>query len=486
MNLIDENLLRLLFEYPQFFEAINESENLMETNQIGGSLNFQITNTSGNLNRIFNCTTTSYNISFSKNSKTFETAHSDIENAFKTLHAEFINRIKIKKRKLFTFESFCNQKPGIKNVNKCALRAILIGKAYSDNDPYRFELCKPDNQVLNIKVDKIPTDLNLPDTSYGIEEIKKIENYLKDYQITIINCDGKLDKHPIYIGDPKNKFIYLLFTGSHYNVITSMKAFYKRSYYCDFCKIAYQNVEKNKCKNLCNSCNRQKCAIETAFKCEKCDILYNNEKCYNIHTEKLYTQSEQNRKETSERPIRQTATQEHVVRRQSVERPNVLRPTSQNIPQTESNEFNKKLNQMVQLITQMSENYKKLLGTADRLIAGQVSLKDLFSDLKTRISGIESRLEKINRSIILVEGLFSEEMIEKARDQLGLDLTLDLNYNGVFLLNTPFQHNNINLFGTKLLHILFSKEEQSQGLVEPAKNRTAALDQHRVEFAAIF
>ncbi|CAF0960601.1 unnamed protein product [Brachionus calyciflorus] len=51
--------------------------------------------------------------------------------------------------------------------------------------------------------------------------------------------------------------------------------------------MSYQNVEKQKCKNMCNSFNRQKCAIETAFKCEKCDILCNNEKCYNIHTEKL-------------------------------------------------------------------------------------------------------------------------------------------------------------------------------------------------------
>ncbi|CAF0802638.1 unnamed protein product [Brachionus calyciflorus] len=237
----------------------------METNQIGGSLNFQITNTSSNLNRKFNCTTT--NISFSSNSKNFETAHSDIENAFRTLYAEFISQMGDKdKIRIIFFHDSLESPISLPFMSKTALTAE------------GFELCKPDNPVLNIKVDKIATDLKLPDTSYVIEEIKKIENYLKDYQITIINCDGKLDKHPIYIGEPKNKFIYLTITGSHYKVITSMKAFYNRSYYCDFCKIAYQNVEKHKCKNMCNSCNRQKCAIETAFKCENvifCVIMRN-------------------------------------------------------------------------------------------------------------------------------------------------------------------------------------------------------------------
>ncbi|CAF1102724.1 unnamed protein product [Brachionus calyciflorus] len=91
------------------------------------------------------------------------------------------------------FQEFGNKKTGIKTVfnydNRFALRAILIAKAYSDKDPYRFELCKPNNRVLNAKVEFVASSLNLPDNAYGIEEIKLIENYLKDYQITVINCD---------------------------------------------------------------------------------------------------------------------------------------------------------------------------------------------------------------------------------------------------------------------------------------------------------
>ncbi|CAF0964145.1 unnamed protein product [Brachionus calyciflorus] len=328
----------------------NINSNEMEIDQTGGVLNYQIDNTFNNYNKKFNCTTSTYNISFSTNAKPFTEAHSDIENAFNALHAEFSSKmldkdkirvvffhdsldrpishpfmsksqltptgflenfehvaqsyksVKLNEnnnlttsvviahlpigsgRKMYklvrkrnyqkkidrqkdvnfsAFQEFCNKKPGIKtvfnHVNLCALRAILIAKAFTDKDPYRFELCKPNNLI---------------------------ENYLKNYQITVISCDGKLDKMPIYIGEPKDKFIYISYTGSHYNVITSMKSFYNRSYYCNYCKIAYQNAEKHKCRNKCNSCNRSKCPIESLINCEKRNLQCYSEKCYNIHKEK--------------------------------------------------------------------------------------------------------------------------------------------------------------------------------------------------------
>ncbi|CAF1141246.1 unnamed protein product [Brachionus calyciflorus] len=214
----------------------------MEFDKTGGVLNYHIDNTFNNYNKKFNCTTSTYN------SKTFSEAHSDIENAFKALHdrpislpfmsktqltpagllenfehvAQSYKSVKLNENNNLTasvviahlpigsghvnfsaFQEFCNKKPGIKTVfnhdNRCALRAILIAKAYSDKDPYRFELCKANNPVLNAKVEFVASSLNLPNSAYGIEEIKLIENYLKNYQITGINCDGKLDKTPIYI-----------------------------------------------------------------------------------------------------------------------------------------------------------------------------------------------------------------------------------------------------------------------------------------------
>lgn len=45
----------------------------------------------------------------------------------------------------------------------------------------------------------------------------------------------------------------------------------------------------------------------------------------------------------------------------------------------------------------------------------------------------------------------------------------------------PFNKSNINTYGTKLMSILFTKKEISEGTVEPTKNKNKALDQDRVD-----
>ena len=152
----------------------------------------------------------------------------------------YIKKKLIKSSEHFTeLQKFCNLKPGIKNVynsdNYCLLRAILIGKAFTDNDPDKNKLAEPNSTLLNRMVEKIIKELKIEDKPLGLEELKMIEMYLQDYQITLINGDGKLEKKPIYVGPLNKKFIYICYTESHYKVITSMKAFYNRQY---FCKVA--------------------------------------------------------------------------------------------------------------------------------------------------------------------------------------------------------------------------------------------------------
>lgn len=72
-------------------------------------------------------------------------------------------------------------------------------------------------------------------------------------------------------------------------------------------------------------------------------------------------------------------------------------------------------------------------------------------------------------------------MIEQARDILGLDLHAQLVYNNVNLLSTKFSMSNINLFGTKLMKILFTNEEMRHGTVEPTKQDANSLDQQKVD-----
>ena len=71
-------------------------------------------------------------------------------------------------------------------------------------------------------------------------------------------------------------------------------------------------------------------------------------------------------------------------------------------------------------------------------------------------------------------------MIDQAREILGLDLTLNLVVNNKSLLSTKFSNNNINLFGTKLMDTLFTKDEMKIGTIDPTKKDAVALDNKKI------
>jgi hypothetical protein len=178
---------------------------------------------------------------------------------------------------LSELELYYLKKKSIKIVynqdNLCALRAILIGQAYADGDKNAYKLARIGSSILEKKTILVANKLKLDQKMRcGIEEIKLIESFLREYQITVVKLDGKIDNEPVYIGQPNKKFIYLTYDDNkkHYNTITSMKAFFNRGYYCDFCKVAYNNLEKHYCQYTCNGCKRFKCYESLKLKCIYC------------------------------------------------------------------------------------------------------------------------------------------------------------------------------------------------------------------------
>ncbi len=141
--------------------------------------------------------------------------------------------------------------------NRCLLKSIIIAIAVYDNDKNKIkQLSKPNSLLLHkqaIKISKICGVKNYP---CGLEEVKKFEAYFRDYQIMIIQNDGKFVKEPIYLGHPNKKHIYISYTGTHYNVIKSIKRFFRNVYYCHQCKIGYNNLGLHLCKMTCSLCKR--------------------------------------------------------------------------------------------------------------------------------------------------------------------------------------------------------------------------------------
>ena len=69
--------------------------------------------------------------------------------------------------------------------------------------------------------------------SLGIEDLIKVEKFLKDYQLIIIN--GDLMSEFSYVGDYRDKKIILFYHNNHFDTVKSLPAFFSRPYFCYKC-----------------------------------------------------------------------------------------------------------------------------------------------------------------------------------------------------------------------------------------------------------
>jgi len=189
----------------------------------------------------------------------------------KRLHLKKVQKTYIKKRDRLNLnmkntEMYCLLKPSIKNVinndNYCALRAIIMAKAFLDRanqlkSRYSIDnLKKPNSPALNKLVIKHAKKLKLKNEPVGIAQIRKIQLYkeFKDHQITVYEDNILKDKkcRPCFIGPYKQNHIYLVYANNHYNVIKKIKSFLNVRYYCHYCKEGYNNANDHKCKATCS------------------------------------------------------------------------------------------------------------------------------------------------------------------------------------------------------------------------------------------
>ena len=174
--------------------------------------------------------------------------------------------------------------------NLCLLHAVLVGKAISDNEKNVYLLAKKNNRKLKKRVIELAKQLNVKDGPCAIDLIKKIEDLWGSYQIMVIDNQDPHNMSTLYLNKDKEfkKFIYLSFTNNHFNVITSMTAFLKKSYYCHQCKIGYAHTTNHICSFMCQLCLRGNCCKTKRMyskMCTKCNLLCNSEICHRVHSE---------------------------------------------------------------------------------------------------------------------------------------------------------------------------------------------------------
>ena len=200
------------------------------------------------------------------------------------------------KNKLVNFKSII---PVYNTDRSCLIYSILIAKSYydfqNDKNKIRFKKLNTHNRAyafiskseLKLQAKVIRNKLNLKNRACGIKELQRIEMLLKNYSITLIDGqDGAFNKKILYEGIPNKHFLYILYTGSHYDVIPSIRHFFKSKNYCNYCKESYHQTHA--CKNTCKICLRQNCLKPlkpSILKCVKCSAKANNLDCYRYHCE---------------------------------------------------------------------------------------------------------------------------------------------------------------------------------------------------------
>ena len=176
----------------------------------------------------------------------------------------------------------------INNDNFCLIRAVLIGiHVFNKTKNIRYFLKNKKNIIeLDSHVKNFVKEKQIEDTELGLEHVKILEDYF-GYQITIYDENYSYSKKPIYIGELKNKFIYLYYSTKdkrgHYDVIKSMSSFFNASYFCDFCKNKYEVKFYHRCKFICFKCKEINCKDEKLNLYCECGIYLNNLNCMDKH-----------------------------------------------------------------------------------------------------------------------------------------------------------------------------------------------------------
>ena len=135
---------------------------------------------------------------------------------------------------------FKNKKCIIRIQNKdelCCARAIITAKAKIDNHPLFKESIKRGRGIQGKLAKELHVKANVPFGVCGIDEIKSFQTVLPDYQIHVVSRDHF--NGMIYTGPEADKKIYLYLHNNHYDVITSMAAFFNKAYFCTECNTRY-------------------------------------------------------------------------------------------------------------------------------------------------------------------------------------------------------------------------------------------------------
>ena len=85
----------------------------------------------------------------------------------------------------------------------------------------------------------------------------------------------------------KEKNIYLYLHDNHFDVITSMPAFFARKRYCHACKKPYDKSVDHMFPNACQCCHFPDCPIVSWVSCIDCNRMFKSRECFDRHKQNI-------------------------------------------------------------------------------------------------------------------------------------------------------------------------------------------------------
>ena len=140
--------------------------------------------------------------------------------------------------------------------------------------------------VLKLEAKKLHALAKVPtDGGCSIEELKKFQKAIKDFQIVVFSLQSK--EELLFKGPEKSRKIYLILDEEtkHYNVISGPKAFFGYQSYCETCNKPYQKRYEHSCEVKCFRCsgNHDPTDPLDMIKCDDCFLDFYGQECFDIH-----------------------------------------------------------------------------------------------------------------------------------------------------------------------------------------------------------
>ena len=182
----------------------------------------------------------------------------------------------------------------VKNDDEiCLARALVIGKALADNDKKLYATLRKqkypthytDRTEQTKRAMSLFGEAGLTVRRFTLADVESFERVLSEYMIVIVGVEQL--NSIIHAGAYKEKKILLLLHSEHFDVLTSLPAWFEHNMYCFHCLKCYDRRESHRCQHTCKQCLKQDCpslsSEQLSIHCDTCNRDFKGNECFSAH-----------------------------------------------------------------------------------------------------------------------------------------------------------------------------------------------------------